>query len=94
MDIDHELKVTAEKVRHLRDETGMGLMEAKRLLSLQEKMAGIKALQGATLEEKVDYLLSELKSDIEGALSRAETYLPDHLKLESRLSGDDDLEPM
>lgn len=93
MDVDQEFKVTAENVRLLREKTGMGLMEAKRLLALQSNMATVKALQGASLEDKVEYLFSDMASNLQDALSEAEKYLPEDLKLETRLADSDRPEP-
>lgn len=83
----------AEDVRALRDEAGIGLLEAKSLLMLQHDSREIEAVMEATLEEKVDFLLGRRRAELAARLEKAEAYLPVHLRLKHDRFEDDDPAP-
>lgn len=80
--------VTARKVRHLREITGCGLLEAKHALETQSALAQLQDLQAnGTLEQKVDFLLSRLQSSLTGRRHPADAQL---MELASKVLLDND----
>jgi len=73
------MAITAKDVARLRDYTGLGLQDAKRYLTLKERLATIALLKGpnATTAQRIDFLLSVLAQEAEDELKDRFFNIPD-----------------
>jgi len=56
---------TTEEIRAYRDENGVGLLEAKYILTREERMAEIYSLRDSgSLEAKIDWLLDRYEEQL------------------------------